>query len=101
MSRSFRKTPFTFSGLASEKKDKQAAHQATRSHFRTSLNSAADLDAFQFVEANKAHSDVTRHAKLDKHYFGLRVRHVGRALQALAAPFALREDRQLHKALAK
>mgnify|MGYP005750693575 CR=1 FL=1 len=102
MSRSYRRTPiFGNAKAASEKDDKRAAHQKRRCHFRTALGSTQDPEAFQFHEANKAHSNLWDHAKDGKCYSPVRVRHVGRAMVPLAAPRWLKGERAVHKAMGK
>lgn len=102
MSRSYKKNPVHgIAGDVSEKKDKAAAHQARRAHFRTSLGSAADLDAFMFEERNEAHSNIWCHAKDGKTRAPVNVRLEGRAMHVLHKPRWLASERDVHKLLGK
>jgi hypothetical protein len=103
MSRSIRKTPiFGNAKAASEKSDKQAAHQTQRAHFRTAVQSASNVEDLVFDESNKAHSNIYSHAKDGRHHVtGLNVKQVGRALQVHSAPRWMGDIRGVHKAMGK
>lgn len=103
MSRSFRRTPVHGHTLSeSEHADKKMASQAKRSHFRTALTSVRSIDELVFDNRNKAHSNVYDFAKDGKQYDSeLRVRIEGRALRTLSKPRYLKNDREVHQALAK
>lgn len=106
MSRSFRKTPVLGRTKAtSEKADKVMAHRRERTHARTALTGAADLESVQLSDKAHAHSDVRDFAKDGKRYHSdLRVRRTGpdgSALVPLQTPEWIADARELHKALAK
>lgn len=102
MARSYKKTMVAGNSLAeSEKQDKRRAHGVIRAHFRTALGSCTDIDEFQFVERNEAHSQVYTFAKDGRHFQHVRAVHQGKGLKALQQPAWVRTARQLHRTCGK
>lgn len=105
MSRSFKKNPVgAITTSDSEKRDKQLASRVVRTNFRSKVGATltAVKDDVLFDERSRAHSNRWSFAKDGKQWLhNLRLRHVGRAVQILAAPRYARDIRKVHKLIAK
>lgn len=102
MSRSYRKTPiFGNAHAASEKRDKQQAHQVERTQVRTMLSQANAEEGVEIPASKHAYSNRYSHAKDGKRYQPVLVRIAGRAMQALSLPSWVRGERQAHKVMGK
>lgn len=103
MSRSVRKTPvFGFTNSVSEKLDKQKAHRTLRAHFRSTVCQVSDVEALEFDERSRAHSNRRCHAKGIKRFEpGMRTQRLRRGLRMLSVQLRMASPRATYRQLAK